>query len=285
MAKNPKPQPQKRKPKAKAKAKPNYARQKAWIWLLGLAPMLGLSGVVLVASYGDLPDTETLANPKTELATQVFSADGKLIGRYYSENRSDIRFNELPANLVNALISTEDARFYSHSGIDFIGLARAIAYMGARGGGSTLTQQLAKQLFTEQYDRTSWLERALLQKPKEWISAARLERHYTKEEIVALYLNRYDFLNQAVGIKSAANIYFDKEVTELAVHESAMLVGMLKNSSLFNPLRREELVQKRRNVVFGQLARYGEISVAAKDSLAELPLGLRRISGKTSAAN
>ena len=275
MAKNPKPQPKKRKPKAKAKAKPNYARQKAWIWLLGLAPMLGLSGLVLVASYGDLPDTETLANPKTELATQVFSADGKLIGRYYSENRSDARFNELPANLVNALISTEDARFFSHSGIDFIGLARAIAYMGARGGGSTLTQQLAKQLFTEQYDRTSWLERALLQKPKEWIIAARLERHYTKEEIVALYLNRYDFLNQAVGIKSAANIYFDKEVKDLALHESAMLVGMLKNSSLFNPLRREELVQKRRNVVFGQLARYGEISVAAKDSLAELPLGLR----------
>jgi penicillin-binding protein 1A len=275
MAKNTKPQANKKKPKAKAKAKPKYGRQRLWLWLLGMAPLFGLSGLVVVASYGNLPDTETLANPKTELATRVFSADGKLIGRYYSENRSDARFDELPSNLVNALISTEDARFYSHSGIDFIGLARAIAYMGSRGGGSTLTQQLAKQLFTEQYDRTSWLERALLQKPKEWIIAARLERHYTKEEIIALYLNRYDFLNQAVGIKSAANIYFDKEVNDLDVRESAMLVGMLKNSSLFNPLRREQLVQNRRNVVFGQLERYGEISDLEKDSLSSLPLGLK----------
>tara|TARA_B100000767_G_scaffold43660_4_gene37686 strand:- start:6250 stop:8730 length:2481 start_codon:yes stop_codon:yes gene_type:complete len=275
MAKKPKSQPTKRRPKAKAKAKPKYGRQKLWLWLLGLSPLLGLASLVLVASFGDLPNTETLANPKTELATRVFSADGKLIGRYYSENRSDARFNELPVNLVNALISTEDVRFYSHSGIDFISLVRAIAYLGSRGGGSTLTQQLAKQLFTEQYDGTSWLERALLQKPKEWIIASRLERHYTKEEIIALYLNRYDFLNQAVGIKSAANIYFDKEVNELERHESAMLVGMLKNSSLFNPLRREELVQARRNVVFGQLARYDEISANEKDSLAQLPLGLR----------
>lgn len=275
MAKKPKSQATKKTPKAKAKVKPKYGRQKAWLWLVGLAPLLGIGSLVLLASYGNLPDTETLANPKTELATRVFSADGKLIGRYYSENRSDARFGELPDNLVKALVSTEDARFYSHSGIDFIGLARAIAYMGSRGGGSTLTQQLAKQLFTEQYDRTSWLERALLQKPKEWIIAARLERHYTKEEILALYLNRYDFLNQAVGIKSAANIYFDKEVNELDVHESAMLVGMLKNSSLFNPIRRDSLVQKRRNVVFGQLARYNEITSSQRDSLAALPLGLR----------
>ncbi|MGB1122300.1 MAG: transglycosylase domain-containing protein, partial [Flavobacteriales bacterium] len=168
----------------------------------------------------------------------------------------------------------EDARFAGHSGIDFIGLARAIAYMGKRGGGSTLTQQLAKQLFTEQYDRTSALERAVLQKPKEWIIAARLERFYTKDEIVALYLNRYDFLNQAVGVKSAANIYFDKDVSELELHESAMLVGMLKNSSLFNPLRRPELVLNRRNVVFGQMQRYGLIDEGEADSLRVLPLGL-----------
>jgi len=191
---------------SKKKAPPSFTRQKVWTWLIGLGPLLGLAGLTVLASFGELPDTDTLANPKTDLATRVFTTDGKLIGRYYSENRADARYGELPSNLVDALISTEDARFAGHSGIDFIGLARAIAYMGKRGGGSTLTQQLAKQLFTEQYDRTSALERAFLQKPKEWIIAARLERFYTKDEIIALYLNRYDFLNQAVGVKSAANI-------------------------------------------------------------------------------
>ncbi len=259
---------------SKKKAQPSFTRQRVWTWLIGLGPLLGLAGLTVLASFGELPDTDTLANPKTDLATRVFTTDGKLIGRYYSENRADARYGELPSNLVDALISTEDARFTGHSGIDFIGLARAIAYMGKRGGGSTLTQQLAKQLFTEQYDRTSTLERAFLQKPKEWIIAARLERFYTKDEIVALYLNRYDFLNQAVGVKSAANIYFDKDVSELELHESAMLVGMLKNSSLFNPLRRPELVLNRRNVVFGQMQRYGRINEAEADSLRALPLGL-----------
>lgn len=264
----------KRAKSSKKKAQPSFTRQKVWTWLIGLGPLLGLAGLTVLASFGELPDTDTLANPKTDLATRVFTTDGKLIGRYYSENRADARYGELPSNLVDALISTEDARFAGHSGIDFIGLARAIAYMGKRGGGSTLTQQLAKQLFTEQYDRTSTLERAFLQKPKEWIIAARLERFYTKDEIVALYLNRYDFLNQAVGVKSAANIYFDKDVSELELHESAMLVGMLKNSSLFNPLRRPELVLNRRNVVFGQMQRYGRINEAEADSLRALPLGL-----------
>ncbi len=262
------------KKKANKSPKPSFTRHKVWTWLLGLSPLLGLAMLVGLASFGSLPDTDALANPKTELATRVFTSDGKLIGRYYSENRSDARFQELPQNLVQALISTEDARFWGHSGIDFIGLARAIAFMGQRGGGSTLTQQLAKQLFTEQYEHTSWLERAFLQKPKEWIIAARLERFYTKDEIVALYLNRYDFLNQAVGIKSASNIYFDKDIEELELHESAMLVGMLKNSSLFNPLRRPDLVQSRRNVVFMQLERYGIITDLQRDSLSAMPLGI-----------
>ena len=151
------------------------------------------------------------------------------------------------------MVSTEDARFYHHSGIDFIGLARAIAFMGKRGGGSTVTQQLAKLLFTDKYETTRFFERAVLHKPKEWIIASRLERHYTKEEIVALYLNRYDFINQAVGVESAANVYFNKPAQALNVEESAMLVGMLKNSALYNPLRRPELVQNRRNVVLGQI--------------------------------
>lgn len=243
-------------------------------WLLGLAPLLGLALLVTLASFRNLPDTETLANPRTDLATRVFSSDGRVIGRYYSENRSDARFEELPQALVDALISTEDARFETHSGMDFIGLARAIFFLGKRGGGSTITQQLAKLLFTESYESTSFIERALLQKPKEWIIAAQLERYYTKGEIIALYLNRYDFLNQAVGIKSAADIYFDKKVGELNLQESAMLVGMLKNSALYNPVRRPDLVTQRREVVLGQMRRYNKITDAAYDSLRALPLGL-----------
>ncbi|MEO0403308.1 MAG: biosynthetic peptidoglycan transglycosylase, partial [Bacteroidota bacterium] len=214
-------------------------------WLIVLGPFIGLGALLLIASGSNLPNTEALANPKTNLATEVYTSDNEVIGRYYRENRSDIKFENLPPHLVEALVATEDARYWDHSGIDFISLTRAVAYMGKRGGGSTITQQLAKLLFTDEYEQVSFIERALLQKPKEWIIAARLERQYTKEEIIALYLNRYDFLNQAVGIKSAAYIYFDKPVDSLNVAESAMLVGMLKNSSLYNPLRREEKVEKR----------------------------------------
>ena len=245
------------------------------LWLVGLGPLLGLGGLVLLALTGELPDTDALANPKTDLATRVYSMDGKVLGRYYTENRSDARYETLPPHLVDALISTEDARFYDHSGIDFIGLARAIAFMGNRGGGSTVTQQLAKLLFTDAYETTSFFERAVLQKPKEWIIASRLERHYTKEEIVALYLNRYDFINQAVGIESAANVYFNKPASELNVQESAMLVGMLKNSALFNPLRRPDMVRDRRNVVLAQMVKYGHLDAQAGDSLRALPLGLQ----------
>ena len=248
---------------------------KLLLWLVGLGPLLGLAGLVMLARLGDLPETEALANPKTDFATRVYSLDGQILGRYYTENRSDARFETLPPHLVEALVSTEDARFYDHSGIDFIGLARAIAFMGKRGGGSTVTQQLAKLLFTDKYETTSFFERAVLQKPKEWIIASRLERHYTKEEIVALYLNRYDFINQAVGVESAANVYFNKPAQALNVEESAMLVGMLKNSALYNPLRRPELVQNRRNVVLGQMVKYGHLEAVHADSLKSLPLGLQ----------
>lgn len=265
----------------KSKAKAQSIRWKQFvIWLGGMAPLMGVGLLVLLASFRDLPNTEALANPRTDLATRVFSADGKVIGRYYAENRADARYEELPQELVDALVCTEDVRFASHSGMDFYGLARAIAFLGSRGGGSTVTQQLAKLLFTDSYDSTGFIERAFLQKPKEWIIAARLERFYTKGEIIALYLNRYDFLNQAVGIKSAADIYFDKKVGELNVQESAMLVGMLKNSALYNPLRREELVMQRREVVLGQMKRYGKLTQVEYDSLRMLPLGLnyRRVS-------
>ena len=143
------------------------------LWVVGMGPLLGLAGLVVMARMGDLPETEALANPKTDFATRVYSIDGKVLGRYYTENRSDARFEALPSHLVDALISTEDARFYEHAGIDFIGLARAIAFLGKRGGGSTVTQQLAKLLFTDKYETTSFFERAVLQKPKEWIIASR----------------------------------------------------------------------------------------------------------------
>ncbi len=255
-------------------AKDRFIGPSLLLWLALLSPILGIAGLLAIASGSDLPDTETLANPKTNLATRIYAVDGAQLGSFYRENRADVRYADLPSNLVQALICTEDVRFREHTGVDFRGLARAIAYLGKKGGGSTVTQQLAKQLFTERYDRTGFLERAVLQKPKEWIIATRLERQYTKDEIIALYLNRYDFLNQAVGIRSAAQVYFGKPVSQLELHESAMLVGMLKNSALYNPLRRPELVLERRGTVVSQMIKYGVVPAEWRDSLNALPLGL-----------
>jgi penicillin-binding protein 1A len=254
--------------------KPKYKKWLVIFWLAVLSPFIGLGVLLLIAMAGDLPDTETLANPKTNLATEVYTGDKVVIGRYYRENRSDVGYDNLPTHLTDALLATEDVRFRSHSGIDFKGLIRAGIYMGSKGGGSTLTQQLAKMLFTKKYDRTGFWERVVMQKPKEWIIASRLEKQYTKDEIISMYLNRYDFLNQAVGIKSAAYIYFNKPVDSLKVEECAMLVGMLKNSSFFNPLRYEERVQKRRNTVLSQMAKYEYVTEDEADSLKALPLGL-----------
>src|SRR5690554_2068451 len=223
--------------------------------------------------FGQLPDETSLENPEKNLATEIISSDGKTIGKFYKENRTPVPYDSLPAHLVNALIATEDARYYKHSGIDAKGTLRAIVYMGKRGGASTISQQLAKLFFTEQVSRNKW-ERAM-QKIKEWIIAIRLERRYTKEEIITMYFNEYDFLNQAVGIESAANIYFDKPPSELSTAESAMLVGMFKNAALFNPNRRPELVQRRRNVVLAQMEKYKYISKPVRDSLKALPLDLK----------
>ena len=243
-------------------------------WLAVLSPVLGIAGLLTIAASSELPDTETLANPKTDLATRIYAVDGAQLGSFYRENRADVRYADLPQTLVDALICTEDVRFREHTGVDFRSLGRAIAYLGKKGGGSTVTQQLAKLLFTERYDRTGFFERAVLQKPKEWIIATRLERQYTKDEIITLYLNRYDFLNQAVGIRSAAQVYFGKSVSRLDIHESAMLVGMLKNSALYNPLRRPELVLERRGTVIAQMIKYGTLPASAKDSINAIPLGL-----------
>jgi penicillin-binding protein 1A len=245
-----------------------------WFWGITLSGVSFIVLIFLFASWGllgVLPTFEELENPENNLATEVISSDGKTLGKYATENRTPIKFKDLPQNIVEALVATEDERFYEHSGIDFRGTTRAVLKPGS-GGASTITQQLAKMLFTGRASRNIFLR--IGQKVKEWVVATKLERQYTKHEIIAMYLNKYDFLNQAVGIRSATRIYFGKEPRELLIEESAMLVGMLKNSSLYNPLRRAAKVKQRRNVVLKQMNRNEFISLKEKDSLQQLDLGL-----------
>ncbi|MFH4969182.1 transglycosylase domain-containing protein [Gaetbulibacter sp. M240] len=248
-----------------------------WFWILFSGGILSIILIFLLASwggFGELPDYTVLENPKTNLATEIISSDGKTLGKFYlNDNRTPVSYNELPQHLVDALIATEDARYRSHSGVDARGTLRAIFKLGSGGGASTISQQLAKQLFTIQVS-DSKLQRAF-QKVKEWIIAAKLERQYTKNEIISQYFNIYDFLNNADGIRSAASIYFDKEPMELNIKESAMLVGMFKNSALYNPRRNPEGVKNRRNVVLGQMYKYGYLSEKVKDSLQATPLDLK----------
>lgn len=222
--------------------------------------------------FGSLPDETSLENPEKDLATQIVAEDGAVIGKFFKENRTPVQFEDLPEHLVNGLLATEDIRFYDHAGIDGKGSVRAFAFLGTKGGASTISQQLAKQFFTDQVSRNI-AERGI-QKIKEWIIATRLERRYTKEEIITMYFNVYDFLNLAIGIESASNIYFNKAPKDLNIEESAMLVGMFKNSSLYNPRRNPEGVMNRRNVVLSQMEKYNFISEKVKDSLQELPLNV-----------
>lgn len=242
-----------------------------WFLFAGLIGVFAL--IFLFASFGlfgELPDETTLENPEKNLATEIVGSDGKVLGKFYKENRTPVTYDELPQHLVVALLATEDIRFYDHAGVDVKGTVRAAVFLGSKGGASTISQQLAKQLFTDQVSRSKF-QRGL-QKIKEWIIATRLERRYTKEEIITMYFNTYDFLNQAIGIESASNIYFDKAPSQLDVVESAMLVGMFKNSSLYNPLRNPEGVKNRRNVVLSQMEKYNFITEAVKDSLQATPL-------------
>ena len=244
-----------------------------WIFIgSGMALILLLFLSASWGFFGALPTFEELENPQKNLATEVISADGVTLGKYAFQNRTPVGFKELPDNLVNALIATEDERFYEHSGIDFRGTARAIVKMGKGGGASTITQQLAKNLFNDG-GSSNTLER-LIQKVKEWIVAVKLERQYTKNEIIAMYLNTQGFLFNAIGIRSASRIYFGKEPKDLDIQESAILVAMLKNPRQFNPNR--EISKKksltRRNVVFAQMTKNKYITAQEKDSLQKLPL-------------
>jgi len=235
-----------------------------FIFLLFLLASLGV--------FGPLPSFEELENPERNTASEVISIDGKTLGKYAYENRTPVKYRDISENLINALIATEDERFYDHSGIDFRSSIRAVVMLGSEGGGSTITQQLAKLLFHGEGSRN--IVERILQKVKEYVIAIQLERQYTKQEILTMYLNKYDFLNLAVGIRSASRIYFGKEPVELSVKESAMLVGMLKNASFYNPLRFEERVKNRRNTVLGQMYKNGFISKAERDSLQSTPLSL-----------
>lgn len=239
---------------------------------------------------GYLPELEDLQNPINRYATQVYSSDGKVLGTWHlnKENRVVVPYEKISPYVVNALVATEDERFYEHSGIDFWALGRAIVKRGIlgqteAGGGSTITQQLAKQLYSEKAHST--LER-LMQKPIEWVIAIKLERNYTKQEIITLYLNYFDFLHNAVGIKTAANTYFNKEPSQLDICESATLVGLCKNPSLFNPVRYPERARQRRNVVLAQMLKVGYFTQAQydKERVKPLKLDFHRIDHKDGTA-
>ena len=249
-------------------------------WLLGLT-FLG-SSLAFVAIWngwiGYMPPVEDLQNPISRFATQIYSSDGKVIGtwNFNRENRICVPYSDLSPYLVKALVATEDVRFYDHSGIDFIALSRAIVKRGllgqtSAGGGSTITQQLAKQLYSDAAGST--LER-LLQKPIEWVIAVKLERNYTKEEIIALYLNYFDFLHNAVGIKTASTTYFYKDPKNLTLDEAATLIGLCKNPSLFNPVRYPERCRERRNVVLDQMRKAGYITDEQYEKSCALPIAL-----------
>ena len=244
------------------------------LFVAGVLAVTGLFATAALGGFGPMPELEQLENPNTNLATQIISADGVELGKYYlRDNRTPITYQELPTNLVKALIATEDERFYSHSGIDWRGTLRALFYLGKKGGASTITQQLARQLFVGVRSRNK--KEAIFQKVKEWVLSVQLERRYTKNELIAMYLNIYDFGYNADGVQSAARIYFDKTPQELSIQDCAVLVGMLKNSSLFNPIRRPKRVLSRRNVVFNQMLRNEYIKESESDSLKQLPLDIK----------
>lgn len=264
--------------KKRTNKKTNFSKQKRWFWLLFICGISLIPVIFLLASFGafgSMPDHTALENPRTNLATEVISSDGVTLGKfYYEDNRTPVSFNELPKHLVEALIATEDIRYFDHAGIDARGTLRALFKFGQGGGASTISQQLAKQLFHGEGSRNTFGR--ITQKIKEWVIATRLEKQYTKEEIIAQYFNIYDFGNNADGIRSAARIYFGKEPSALNLKESAMLVGMFKNSSLYNPRPERNPVgtKNRRNVVLSQMEKYGFITQTVKDSLQQTPLDL-----------
>ena len=251
-----------------------------WTLFLGIVGFVALLFVLIEnGTIGYMPDLQQLENPVDKYASQVYSEDGTMLGTwsYSRANRVFVGYDDLSPYLVKALVSTEDERFYEHSGIDFRAIMRAmikrvVLRQKHAGGGSTITQQLAKQLYSAKAG--SIYERAM-QKPIEWVIAVKLERYYTKEEIITMYLNYFDFLHNAVGIKTAARTYFNKDPRDLTINECAMLIGMCKNPSLFNPVRRPDQARERRDVVLEQMLKNGWLTRTEADSCEALPVELK----------
>lgn len=247
-----------------------------WFWGLFAAGVLALYLIfvgIVNGWVGYLPPLDELQNPKNTYASEVFTEDMVSIGRYYiKENRVGVKYSDLSPYVIDALIATEDARFYDHTGVDFKALFRAVLKLGRAGGGSTLTQQLAKQIWSPRANNI--LERAL-QKPIEWVIATQLERLYSKDEILLMYLNQFDFLYNAVGIQSASYVYFYTTPSDLKIEQAAMLVGMLKNPSLYNPIRHPKRALNRRNTVLSQMVKYEKITPQEYDSLSVMPIEVK----------
>ncbi len=249
-------------------------------WMIMLAPVIIailVFGTISLGWWGFMPTFEELENPKSNLASEIYSSDDQLLGTYYIHNRSNIEFDDLHENVVHSLLATEDIRFHNHSGVDVRSIMRVlfrniIGGKRSAGGGSTISQQLAKNLFPRQESPST--AQLVIIKLKEWVTATKLERNYTKNEIMAMYLNTVDFGSHAFGIKSAAKTYFNSSPDSLKVEESAMLIGMLQAPSWFHPVRNPERATVRRNVVLSQMARYGFISPSEFDSIRELPLDM-----------
>ncbi|MBA7506252.1 Penicillin-binding protein 1A [subsurface metagenome] len=268
------------------KVKPKYRIYIGWFWALYATPFLVVVVLFFLISkevLGPMPTFEQLENPENNLAAEVYSEDGFLLGKFYIQNRTWTQYRDISPHIVDALIATEDIRFYKHSGIDLKGLARVIVrtfLMGQRqaGGGSTITQQLAKNLFPRDttYYRFGLVRKVKLgiSKFKEWQTAVKLEKQYTKEEIIIMYLNVFDFLYQAVGVRSAASVYFNTTPDSLNIEQSAMLIGMAKNPAYYNPIRRYDETLKRRNIVLSQMVKYGYLAKEVYDSLKILPIEL-----------
>jgi penicillin-binding protein 1A len=243
------------------------------IFSIGIFSMFGVFYLASIGMFGEMPDFRQLENPKTNFASEIVSSDNQILGKYYfNDNRTPVDYDEINPETVNALIATEDERFYSHPGIDLKATIRAIVFLNTRGGASTISQQLARQLFVGVRSRNIF--QAIGQKIKEWVIAVELEKQYTKEEIITMYLNIYDFGYYGDGIKSASNIYFSKEPIDLKVEESAMLIGMLQNSSLYDPIRRPEITENRRDLVLMQMEKNGFLTSKQKDSIQNIPLEL-----------